>query len=109
DELIRIVEVQAIGILKFLPGHADQPDVAEVQNITALDAGCAVELPAADQAGEQTTGFAKQRFASANRQFINPVELEGMSHDAVIARAKSIDPWRAARERRRAGAFGEDI
>src|SRR4029453_13914735 len=49
DHAFLVIEVQPEHLPEFLLGHADQVDVAEVQNITALDARRAIELQTADE------------------------------------------------------------
>ena len=51
-----------------------------------------------DEAVEQITGIAKQRLATANRQLVNPVELECMSQGAAITGLKRVDARRAERD-----------
>src|SRR5262245_5959479 len=59
DDAVRIIEAQLERLLEVARRHADQPDVAEVEQLAALDTGRAVELPAADDPVERPSGLAK--------------------------------------------------
>src|SRR5262249_55181966 len=78
DDAFRIIEAQLERLPEVARRHAYQLDVAEVEQLAALDAGRAVELPAADDPVERPSGLAKQGFAAPKRQLVNPVELESM-------------------------------
>src|SRR6185503_18332760 len=96
DPLGRIVIANLERLLNILRCHPDQGDVAEIDIGPALNAGCAIPFPAADnlvkQAASKTARIAQESFAFANRQFIDPVGLEGMLDRAAVVGAQIIEP-----------------
>src|SRR5262249_13294656 len=81
-------------VSQLVVGHTNQVDVAEVKQLTALNAARAVEFPTADQTIKQNTGAAQEWLAASDGEFIDPNDLESMSKGIRI---EDIDARRAKR------------
>src|SRR5262245_17165336 len=74
--------------------HANQVDVAEVEQLTTLDPSRAVELPTADQTVEPGAGAAQKWLATSDGEFIHPTDLESMPQGIIIKDVEARRPKR---------------